>query len=465
MPFLKVWVILPMALFFTFIFTRLSNKFSKEKVFYIMLSLFLCFFFIFTIFLYPFRDVLHPNNFADKLQTILPSGFKGLIAIFRNWTFTLFYIFSEMWSTMIMTVLFWGFANEVSSVKDAKRYYAILSIGANLATTLSGQVATWVSNHSFNSKIPFGIDSWSQSLIFLNTIVIFSGILTMGLFKWLHLKGFGYPCCIKKNPKQSEKIKMGIRNNFKYLAKSKYLICIAVIVLMFNMSMTLIEVVWKDQVKQLYPNPSDFNAYMGRVLSGIGIIATLLAFISGKIIRKFKWTFAALITPIIILTTGFAFFSAIFFKNSYSLSFAAILSCSPLALGVFFGSLQNCLARASKYAIFDSTKELAFIPLSNECKLKGKAAIDGIGSRIGKSSASIIHQTLIVSFGSIALSTPIIAFILFFVITIWIFSAKLLGKKFQLLTKQEETIKYSDVEEKLKEEKTKDLEETLATIK
>ena len=113
-PFIKVWAILPMAFLFTFIFTRVSNRFSREKVFYVMMSIFLSFFLIFTFVLYPFRDALHPHALADHLQTLLPQGFKGLIAMFRNWTFTAFYVMSEMWSTIIMTILAWGFANEVT---------------------------------------------------------------------------------------------------------------------------------------------------------------------------------------------------------------------------------------------------------------------------------------------------------------------------------------------------------------
>ncbi len=98
-PFIKVWAILPGALLLTYLFTRLANRFSREKVFYIMMFLFLGFFFLFTFVLYPLRDTLHPHAFADQMQDLLPSGFKGLIAIFRNWTFTLFYMMCELWGT------------------------------------------------------------------------------------------------------------------------------------------------------------------------------------------------------------------------------------------------------------------------------------------------------------------------------------------------------------------------------
>ena len=118
-PFIKLWVILPSALLFTLLFTRLTNWYSREKVFYITLSIFLIFYTLFALFLYPAKHWLHPNEFADTLQALLPDGFKGFIAIFRNWTFTLFYLMSELWSTAIFSVLFWGFANEVTSVQEA----------------------------------------------------------------------------------------------------------------------------------------------------------------------------------------------------------------------------------------------------------------------------------------------------------------------------------------------------------
>ena len=85
---------------------------------------------------------------------------------------------------------------------------------------------------------------------------------------------------------------------------------------------------------------------------------------------------------------------------------------APLALVVFFGGAQNCLSKAAKYSVFDATKEMAFIPLDHDVKLKGKAAIDGVGSRLGKSGGSLIHQGLLMMFGSLSLSSPYVAVIL-----------------------------------------------------
>ncbi|HAZ15896.1 MAG TPA: AAA family ATPase [Parachlamydiales bacterium] len=436
-PYLKVWAIVPAAFLMTFIFTRLSNKLSRENLFYVLFSIFLLFFLLFAFVLYPFRDYLHPTTTADWCQAHLPLGCKGLIAVFRNWTFTLFYIMSEMWSTIIMTVLFWGFANEVTSVKDATRFYGLFGVGANFSGIFSGQMSMAISSHAYNPSLPFGRDSWGQAVVILCLIVIFTGIACMALFRYLHTKGLGYNSLPHIPKKKPTSIKMGMRKNFAFLSKSKYLLLIALIVVTYNISENLIEVVWKDQVRQLYPNPEEFNAYMGKVLTAIGIIATSAAlFVSGNVIRQFGWTVSALIPPAIILLTGTCFFSYLLFKLSFLSSMALFLGCTPLALGVFFGSLQNCLARASKYTLFDATKELAFVPLSLESKLKGKAAIDGVGSRLGKSGGSLIHQSLLLLFGTVALSTPVVGVLLLFSVGGWILAVKALGREFYTLSQQ-----------------------------
>jgi ATP:ADP antiporter, AAA family len=435
LPFLKVWAIVPMAFLFTFIFTRVSNRLSREKIFYAMMSIFLVFFLLFMFVLYPCQETLHPHTLCDKIQDMLPQGFKGFIAIFRNWTFTLFYIMSEMWSTIIMTVLAWGFTNDVTSVNDAKRHYGLLGISINLSGIFAGSLATTMSHNTFNPYLPFGNTAWDQTIFFLTGVIVLAGTACMFLFRYIHKQGAGYNSPSYHQEHGHTEVKMGLRKNFAYLAKSKYLICIAVIVVTYNIAINLVEVVWKDQVKQLYPNPSDFNAYMGQVLTWIGVIATVASiFISGTIIRRFSWTTSALISPLILLVTGIGFFFFFFFKDSSLASVSTLFNTTPLALCVLFGSLQNCLARASKYTLFDATKELAFIPLSKESKLKGKAAIDGVGSRLGKSGGSIMHQTLLMCFGTVALSTPYVAVLLLFAIGGWMLAVRSLGKKFNALS-------------------------------
>lgn len=446
-PFIKVWAILPIAFLMTFIFTRFSNYLTRRNLFYAMMIFFIGYFVLFTVVLYPLRDSLHPTDLADRLRASLPMGCRGLIGMFENWVYTTFYVMAEMWSTMIMSVLFWGFANETTPVKDAKRFYGLFGIGANFSGVVAGLISVALSKHIFNPSLPFGQSAWDQSLTLLNAIVVISGLGCMAIFWWLNSRNLGYSAEAIAAHKEAP-IKMGIRKNFSYLAKSKYLILIALIVVTYNISINLIEVVWKDQVKQLYPNPGEFNAYMGDMIFWIGVIATGVSlFVSGNVIRFFGWTASALVPPVVTLLTGVLFFICLLVSNESLLGLAALAGMTPAMLALFFGSLQNCLARGSKYTLFDATKELAFVPLSPECKLKGKAAIDGVGSRIGKSGGSLIHQCLLMFFGSISLSTPIVGCILLFVVGGWILAVRGLGKQFNQLTTEHQTITVPEEEQ------------------
>jgi len=304
-----------------------------------------------------------------------------------------------------------------------------------------------MSKFAFHAWIPYGTTKWEQSILFLNCTVIGCGLLIMALFRWLNNHALSPEERKAVKPKQ-EKIKMSMKANFAYLAKSKYLICIAALVLTYNISISLVEVVWKNQIHHLYPDPSDFQAYMGKVITTIGIVATLCSmFLTGNVIRRFSWTTAAMIPALAMLLTGMGFFLFVIFQHSSLSSIATIAGFTPLAFGLLLGAIQNVVAHASKYTFFDTTKEIAFIPLSSESKLKGKAAIDGVGSRLGKSGGSVIHQGFLLLFTSVSSSTPYVTIIFSGILLIWILAVVSLGKQFDALTGKKDAPETAPVQE------------------
>merc|ERR1712146_239698 len=94
------------------------------------------------------------------------------------------------------------------------------------------------------------------------------------------------------------------------------------------------------------------------------------------------------------------------------------------------GAAQNIFSKGSKYSLFDPCKEMAYIPLDDETRMKGKAAIDVVCNPLGKSGGALIQQFLIIGFGSLAASTPYLAVILFIIVALWIRSAQSLDKHF-----------------------------------
>lgn len=437
-PFVKVWLVVPGAVIFMLIYAKLSNILSKQTLFYCTIIPFLIFFALFATVLYPARDYLHPTVSADQLEVFLPKGFGGLVAIYRNWTYSIFYVLAELWGSVMLSLTFWGFANQITRVNEAKRFYTLFGLGGNTAPLFSGIIIVHVSD--IRTKLPAGVDAWGVTLNLLMAAVVVAGILVMGCYYWMNRSVLTDPKFFDSQEvkKSAPKLKMSIKESFLFLSKSKYIACLAIIVLAYGICINLVEVTWKSQVKIQYPDANDYSTFMGYFSSFTGCTSFFMVlFVGGNVIRRMGWGVAALITPIVLLLTGTAFFSFVLFRDNFSPSIQ-LFGCTPLMLAVLFGAAQNIMSKSTKYSLFDPTKEMAYIPLDEESKVKGKAAIDVVAARLGKSGGSFIQQGLIILLGSIGAMTPYIAVILLITIFAWIFAARSLNKQFLALTSSSE---------------------------
>jgi len=435
-PFLKTYVNLPGAVLFTMLYSKLTNRYKRETVFYICLVPFLLFFAAFAMVIYPNQAFLHPNALADVLVAALPAGFAGPIGIVRNWTFAVFYTMAELWGSVVASLLFWGFANEVTTVSEAKKYYPLFGLGANVALIFSGQYVRYVSGlRRAWATMPAmaAIDPWGASLKYLMGAVAVSGCAILALFRHIQLNVMTDPACMGNAAAKKAKTKtqMGIRESAAFLAKSAYIRNLALLVIAYGMSINIVEVSWKSKLKAAFPNPNDYSEFMGSFSSATGAATLVMMLIGQRVFKVFGWGVAALVTPSVLLATGGAFFGLILFNDALAPWIVRALGTTPLMLAVLCGAAQNILSKSAKYSLFDPCKEMAYIPLDAESKTKGKAAVDVIGNPLGKSGGSLIQQALIFGFGSLAASTPYLAAILVVTIVVWMKAARSLNVMFQ----------------------------------
>lgn len=428
-PFLKTYCNLPGAVLFTILYSRLSNSLSREQLFYVCLVPFVLFFLAFGFLIYPNIGTLHPVQFCAMLASKLPAGFVAPIAILKNWTFALFYTLAELWGSVVVSLLFWGFANEVTSVEEAKKYYPLFGLGANVALIFSGQYVRFVSD--IRAKLPPGVDGWAVSLKWLMGMIAVGGCVISACYYYMQRKVLTDPALFEPRKQKSSKVKtkLSLGESAKYLISSKYIRDLATLVIAYGMSINIVEVTWKSRLRAAYPDPNAYSAFMGNFSSATGVVTFVMMLVGRFIFRRFGWGAAAYITPVVLGVTGVGFFSLILFSETVS-PFIMALGTTPLIAAVLIGAAQNILSKSSKYSLFDPCKEMAYIPLDVEQKSKGKAAIDVIGNPLGKSGGSFIQQILIFSLGSLAASTPYLAVILFAIIGMWLVAARSLDKQF-----------------------------------
>merc|ERR1711966_160113 len=98
-------------------------------------------------------------------------GAMGLVSILRNWTYCLFYVMAELWGSVVVSVLFWGFSNQIIAVDEAKQFYPLFGLGANVALIFSGQTVKYFSE--MRATLGEGVDGWGISLKGMMAVVWF----------------------------------------------------------------------------------------------------------------------------------------------------------------------------------------------------------------------------------------------------------------------------------------------------
>ena len=112
----------------------MTDSMEPKQVFYAIVIPFLIFFSCFALFIYPNQAFLHPHGLVDALAAKLPANFAAPLSIVRNWSFAMFYVMAELWGSAVASLLFWGFANEVTTVEEAKKYCKSVLISAGLSS-------------------------------------------------------------------------------------------------------------------------------------------------------------------------------------------------------------------------------------------------------------------------------------------------------------------------------------------
>ncbi|HJD62980.1 MAG TPA: ATP/ADP exchange transporter Tlc1 [Rickettsia endosymbiont of Degeeriella rufa] len=434
--FLKTYIVLPSAVIAMIVYVKLCDILKQENVFYLITSFFLAYFALFAFVLYPNPDLVHPNPETIESLSLAYPNFKWFIRIVGKWSFASFYTVAELWGTLMLSLLFWQFANQITKTDEAKRFYSMFGLIANLALP----VTSLIIGYFLHEKTQIVVEHLKFTPLFI--IMIISSLAVILTYRWMNKNVLTdpklYDPALVKGKKA--KAKMSLIESFKMIFTSKYVGYIALLLIAYGISVNLVEGVWKSKLKELHPTKEAYTMYMGQFQAYQGWVAIAFMIIGSNILRKVSWLTAAMITPLMMLITGIAFFAFIFFDSVIAMYLTGILASGPLALAVMIGTIQNVLSKGVKYSLFDATKNMAYIPLDKDLRVKGQAAVEVIGGRFGKSGGAIIQSTFFIIFPALGFveATPYFASIFFVIVILWIYAVKGLNKEYQVLVNNTE---------------------------
>jgi AAA family ATP:ADP antiporter len=445
--FIKLYMVVPFSLMLAILYAKLVSIMKLPNIFYSFCVFFLSFFLLFGLVLYPNQDAIHPSaEFIEKLQSktidfpffsFSVSHFKWFIKIYSKWLYVIFYIIAELWGSAMIFLSFWQFANYITKTNEAKRFYPMFGFIGNIGLVLAGTAIKYIYKIQKSIDLKLAMVSDKAEFVIAAVLVLssISVVFTMIIYHYIQNKVLTDPQCYEQPEKKRQKPKLSLSESFKLIISSRYLGYIVVLLLCYGITVSLVEGAWKAKARELYPTVAEYANFMGDLSRYTGAVSMLFMIIGTNILTRCGWLFGALATPVMILITGTGFFILVVFDDILSKLIVAYMFMSPLYLTFLFGFVQNVLSKATKYSLFDPTKEMAYIPIDIELQTKGKAAVDVVGARIAKSGGAFIQSTLFMILPNATYSdiSPILMFIFILICIIWIVNANNLYKEYKKL--------------------------------
>jgi AAA family ATP:ADP antiporter len=396
------------------IFLKLDNIVSFDFIFFQTVLLFGVFFLLNGYVFYPYSDVLHHcgsslirsvrfNNSEADVERLLP-----LIGSFIFPVNTFTYVFSELWGTISVSFLVWGYVNQVTPKVAAKRYYAVLGLGGQFGSLLGG---TFVGALSERAKGK-GSEAFIDNMKIVNLVMCFMCALFAAVYAFLQYYIMKLPQFELQSKKDAakkkggdSKPKMTVGEAFKYCLSNMYVLALCGMVFAYGFVMVLGELTYKDLMKLSFEGDKSAYAEFKSLETGLcaGAAIFLMIFVGHNVIRVFGWLVTAMLAPVVAGILGSLMYVMAMTFSLYTSKegtdgtkyYPNYQNMDKLELVRTIGLIFAVATKSMKYSSFDPAKELAFLSLNAEQKYKAKAAVDIIGARFGKGAGALFNIAII----------------------------------------------------------------------
>lgn len=440
--FIKVYFVLPISVLYMMFFCHLTNITSKERVFFLSTIPLVLFFSLFYLFLYPNIACFHASVETVKAYQEAYPSLKNFIPVIGYWLFSIFYVAAELVGTVVITFLFWSFATYCVLDDEVQRFFPLFATYSYAIF----MVASLIQKKVFNNAKAFAVGSKEYAdAIFINFYLIVGSLI---LFLVLYYVINHYILNDEKHSKFSKDFKLepkkkaSFSDSMSTILTSKYLMSIVVVIICYGVSSNLMEVTWKEIIrKEFNGHGGEIGAYFSDFYLYTGIFTIVIGFLNKAMLARFGWFFATASVPLLLFFSSFLFFGLIVFESYIPSWVLCGFTASAFAMKV--GFYQDNLTKSGRYAILDTNIQMVYLPLDDELKLKGKAAVDIIGSRVGKSMGSFLESSLSMLFrgaDQLALAPIFMPFVLISC-GLWAYAVFYLSNVYKALLKE----KYSEV--------------------
>ncbi len=306
---------------------------------------------------------------------------------------------------MVAVAQFWAFANDLYSTERGKRLFPLVGVGASLGAVLG----SWITSFAFRQVGPYRL-----------MLIAAAGLLVpVALTIWVHRRetrvSADLPAAAAEQPLERS-------GGFQLVLKQRYLLLIAVMVLLFSLVNTLGGFILNSMIAAeaasrvasgLAGGLTErdlIGTMVGQIQTWVNLLAFLLqAFVVSRIFKYAGVRVAIFILPVLAL-------------SGYSL-----MALVPVFAVISWAKIAE---NSTDYSIQNTTRHALFLPTSREAKYKAKQATDSFFVRAGDLlQAVIVYIGTALAFGTRDYALVNIAFI-----AAWLVVAVAIAREYRRLT-------------------------------
>jgi AAA family ATP:ADP antiporter len=313
---------------------------------------------------------------------------------------------------MLVVAQFWSFANDIYLPEQGKRLFPILGFGASF-----GAVAgSWITGRLI-------VLGEAQLLLMAAALLVVCILLTLVVHgRETRRRQARLAAGIADGGAQLANQPVGREGGFRLVFGQRYLLFIALLILLANLVNTTGEFILGKKVAQAAAAAAGSGAaasegqFIGKFYSDYFFVVNILTavlqlFVVSRILKYLGVRVALLMLPLIALG-GYA----------------------VLAFGAGLGLVRvvKTLENATDYSLQNTTRNVLFLPTSRAAKYKAKAAIDTFFVRIGDFSSAL----LVFVGTAMAFSVENFAMVNIGLVALWILLAVGVVRRYRRLAEQ-----------------------------
>jgi AAA family ATP:ADP antiporter len=307
---------------------------------------------------------------------------------------------------------FWAFANDMYTLEEGKRLFPLIAFGATFGGFMGSKISGWIVG-------PLGV---YQMMLVAGAFLAVCILLTFVIHKReIHRKNL-----LKETHRaEAEQKPLEKGGGFKLLFQKKYLLYIALFVMLLNFVNTNGEWVL-GRVANLFAA----NALSGGTAGGLNEIQLI-----GQFYADFNsiMSIVSMVVQLFLVSRIFKWFGvrvAIFVLPLLSLGGYSLIGLgAALSVVKYVKAAEN----GTDYSLMNTTRHALFLITSREEKYKAKAAIDTFFHRSGDVLSGVL---VLIGTTYFALNVQKAAVFNIFVVILWIFIGVLIAREHKRLTAQ-----------------------------